>query len=181
MYLKAIFLDRDGTLNELVKHKDGYGSPYYAKDLKFYPYVFDCLKKLQDSGYSLFLISNQAAYAKGKLSVRELSKIYRKFHEIMKENNIHFKQYYYCYHHPLADCNCRKPKPFFILLAKEKYNIDINNSWIIGDQDSDIICGQSAGIKTILIENPISKLMRGKSNPDYKVKDLQGAVEIICQ
>ena len=106
----------------------------------------------------------------------------------MKSQGIHFREYYYCYHHPdgiipeySSECVCRKPKPFFLFKAEEDYNIELGNSWMVGDVDTDIECGKAAGTKTILIEEPLSVKKRRKSQPDYRVKNLKEAVNIILQ
>jgi D-glycero-D-manno-heptose 1,7-bisphosphate phosphatase len=106
----------------------------------------------------------------------------------MVNNGIDFNEYFYCYHHPQGvikdysgQCPCRKPKPHFLLKAREKYDIDMGQSWIVGDQDSDILCGQAAGVNTILIEEKHSKNKRGKSRPNYYAESLDRAVDIILK
>lgn len=188
--VKAVFLDRDGVLNELVSNPvtGEYEPPHRIDDMKLFPYVIDCLEKLQDSGYELFLVSNQPDCAKGKIPLETLKKIHKKFDQLLTLRGIHFREYYYCYHHPHGiiseysfECRCRKPQPFFLFKAEEDYNIELGNSWMIGDQDTDIECGKAGGTKTILIEEPLSVKKRGKSQPDYKTENLKGAVSIILQ
>jgi D-glycero-D-manno-heptose 1,7-bisphosphate phosphatase len=188
--VKAVFLDRDGVLSELVLNPatGEYEPPHRVEDMKLFPYVLECLGKIQTIGYDLFLISNQPDYAKGKTSLETLEKIHKKFDKLLISQGIYFKEYYYCYHHPQGikqeysyECMCRKPKPFFLFKAKEDYNIDLRNSWMIGDQDTDIECGKAGGTKTILIEEPLTVNKRVNSIPDYKVKDLREAVEIIYE
>ena len=76
-------------------------------------------------------------------------------------------------------CECRKPKPYFLLKAARDYGIDLENSWMIGDRDTDIECGKAAGTRTILIEEPHSSGSRGSSNPDFRAANLKDAVTII--
>ncbi|MCZ7393721.1 MAG: HAD-IIIA family hydrolase [Candidatus Methanoperedens sp.] len=186
----AVFLDRDGVLNELVLNPatGEYEPPHRIGDMKLFPYVFECLGKIQNAGYDLFLVSNQPDYAKGKTTLEALEKVHNKFDQLLTSKGIYFKEYYYCYHHPQGiipeysyECMCRKPKPFFLFKAEENYNIELGSSWMIGDRDIDIECGKAAGTKTILIEEPLSMNKRGNSMPDHKVKDLIEAVEIIIQ
>lgn len=186
----AVFLDRDGVLNELVLNPatGEYEPPHRIEDMKLFPYVFECLGKIQKAGYDLFLVSNQPDYAKGKTTLEALEKVHTKFDQLLTSRGIHFREYYYCYHHPQGvipeysyECMCRKPKPFFLFKAEEDHNVELGNSWMIGDRDTDIECGKAGGTKTILIEEPLSVNKRGNSMPDYKVKDLREAVEVIIQ
>lgn len=188
--VEAVFLDRDGVLNELVLNPatGEYEPPHRIDDMRIFPYVIECIGKIQNAGYDLFLVSNQPDYAKGKTSLEALEKVHKKFDQLLTSRGIHFKEYYYCYHHPQGiipeysyECLCRKPKPFFLFKAEEEHNVDLGNSWMIGDRDTDIECGKAGGTKTILIEEPLSVNKRGNSMPDYKVKDLREAVEIIIQ
>lgn len=185
---QAVFLDRDGVLNELVFNPTTgeYESPRCAEQLKLYPYVIECLGKLQKRGYDLFLVSNQPDYAKGKTTLETLINIHKKFDSVLKSHGVHFKEYYYCYHHPNGvvpeyshECACRKPNPFFLFKAREQYDVELRSSWIIGDQDTDIQCGRAGGTKTILIEEPRSAKKRGKSQACYQAKNLKGAVNIL--
>ncbi|MDO8662422.1 MAG: HAD-IIIA family hydrolase [Candidatus Omnitrophota bacterium] len=186
----AIFLDRDGVINQLVynpKTKE-YESPLSEKDLKIIPRIFRPLKKLKKKGFLLFIISNQPSYAKGKTTLETLCKIHKLLHRKMAGKGIVFSEYFYCYHHPEGvvknysrKCLCRKPKPYFILKAKRKYGLDMQQSWFIGDQDCDVLCGQAAGIRSILIQERRSKNKRGQSQPDAYVGSLDEAVGIILK
>lgn len=185
---KGIFLDRDGVLTKLVFHSESneYEAPHFAKDFEIMEDVIDSLLKLKKMQFKLFLISNQPDYAKGKTTFPELKDIEKKFKDILKKNKAELEEYYYCYHHPegivpeyTLKCKCRKPGTFFIEKAQEKYNLDLKNSWLIGDLDTDIFCGQKAGVKTILIKNPLSKGKQGNSIPDHIAENLSVAVKII--
>jgi len=186
----AVFLDRDGVLNELILNPatEEYEPPHRVEDMKLFPYVIKCLKKIQDSGYDLFILSNQPDYAKGKTTLKALKEVHDKLDQLLKSQGIHFREYYYCYHHPdgiipeySSERVCRKPKPFFLFKAEEDYSIELGNSWMVGDVYTDIECGEAAGTKTILIEEPLSVKKRRKSQPDYRVKNLKEAVNIILQ
>ena len=185
---KAVFLDRDGVINKLIyNHETGeYEPPHREKDLELYPWTVDSLKELIGLDYLLFLVSNQPDAAKGKTTMEALRKVHEALNRIFLENKIFFSEYYYCYHHPKGvvkefsvECECRKPKPFFVLQAMEKYRIDAARSWFIGDRDSDVFCGQKAGVRTILVEEQHSKKNRGQSAPDFIAENLKEAVEII--
>ena len=185
---KAIFLDRDGVINYPVLNPktNEYEAPANKDDFKFFPGVIEALKELQKLGYKLFLVSNQPDYAKGKTTLKNLKSVHDKMHSILDENNIIFNEYYYCYHHPKGiipeysfECKCRKPGNFFLTQAQAKYNLEFSKSWMIGDSDVDIFCGQSAGARTILVKTKESAHRAGKSIPEHIVNNLQEAVEVI--
>ncbi len=185
---KAVFLDRDGVLNELVLNPSTgeYEPPHTPEDLRILPDVIGSLKILQGAGFELFLVSNQPDYAKGKTTLEGIHAVNTRFNQIMTLEGIHFRGYYFCFHHPDGivpeysfSCECRKPSPFFLLKAASKYHIDLIRSWMIGDRDSDIECGKAAGTRTIIIEEPHSAGSRGSSSPDYTTANLQEAATII--
>ncbi len=185
---KAVFLDRDGVLNALVLSPDSgkYEPPHSMKELKLLPRVVPSLKKLQEAGYYLFLVSNQPDYALGKTTLNNLKLVHKKFSKLMKKEGIRFKKYYYCYHHPSGTvplysivCKCRKPEPFFLIEASKDYGMDLSSSWMIGDTDRDVEAGKGAGVKTILVDYELSRGQRNASGPDYKAKNLNIAVDII--
>lgn len=186
----AIFLDRDGVLNELVLNpKTGaFESPHVPEDLNMIPGILDPLRALSASGFDLFLISNQPSYAKGKTSLENIFEIHRRLDDFFKSNHVFFREYYYCYHHPQGivphfsgPCPCRKPAPFFLLKAKKDHGVDLTRSWMIGDQDSDMECGRNAGCRTALLRNERSSSKRGRSQPDVNDNSLRRLVDKIIQ
>ena len=185
---RAILLDRDGVLNYPVLNSSTgeYEAPQQEKDFKLFPSVIKSLRQLIDLNYKLFVVSNQPDYAKGKTSLENLKLVHSTMHNIFVKNNINFTEYYYCYHHPKGVipeystiCECRKPGILFLKQARLKYSLDLSSSWMIGDRDSDIDCGQLAGTKTIMIKQIHLADKAGESKPDYMVNNLQEAVEII--
>jgi D-glycero-D-manno-heptose 1,7-bisphosphate phosphatase len=187
---KAIFFDRDGVINKLVFNPETneYESPHEVKDLELMQNVLEPIKMLYDSGYHLFVISNQPSYAKGKTTLENIKEIHLRLQNMIGDHGIIITEYYYCYHHPhgivpeySGECECRKPKPFFINKAKDDYDLDLSQSWMIGDQDSDIECGRAAGVKTIMIRNEHSRKKRGSSSPDYSVDNLSESINLILK
>ena len=185
---KAVFLDRDGVLNELVWNikSNEFEAPHKSSDYKLLPGVIDSLKELLNLNYKLFVVTNQPDYAKGKTTLEDLKLVHEKMHSIFKENNVNITEYYYCYHHPQGivpaysiACECRKPGNLSLRQASLKYGLDMANSWMIGDRDGDIECGQASCVRTIMIKVEQSLKNAMKSRPDYKVNNLQEAVEII--
>jgi len=192
---KAVFLDRDGVLNKMVWHSE-FGivdSPCNPDELEIIPEAEQALKILRDLGYLLFLISNQPIIAKGKVTKELFNQIDSKFQNWFKEKGIEFDKVYYCLHHPdanqvkntqyLAECDCRKPKPGMILQAQKEFDIDLANSFVIGDGITDIQAGKTAGCKTIFIGEVkcehCNKFQEKNINPDYIAKDLLSAAQII--
>lgn len=184
----AVFLDRDGVINYPVFNTstNEYEAPFKPEDFKLFPDVIESLRELINLGYKLFLISNQPDYAKGKTSLENLKLVHEKMHSIFTKENIKFFEYFYCYHRIggivpeySIKCECRKPGNLFLRQAKEKYSLDLAKSWMIGDRDVDIYCGQSLAVKTILITLKHSESHASQSKPDFKAEDLQRAVGII--
>ena len=183
----AVFLDRDGVINELAYFAGSgeYEAPKTRKDFRIFPHTIGALQELVKAGCKLFLITNQPDYAKGKATMEELKAIHEIMHRKFIENGIEFTEYYYCYVHPdavvpeLLGSECRKPKPYMIFEAQKKYNLNLQNAWMVGDQDTDIRTGKAAGAKTIVVEYPQSANRRGKVAPDFTAKDLKEAVNII--
>jgi D-glycero-D-manno-heptose 1,7-bisphosphate phosphatase len=187
---KAVFLDRDGVINKPVFNSDTgeYESPHHPEDLYLFEWTIESLKKINTEGYLIFVVSNQPSYAKGKTSLENIKKIHENLKNELEKQGVFIQEYYYCYHHPKGivkeyscECECRKPKPYFLLKAKKDYDIDLNCSWMVGDRDTDIFCGQNAGVKTILVEEEKSLNNRGKSKPDFYSKNLKDAVNIITR
>ena len=186
----AVFLDRDGVINELVLNlaTGEYEPPHLPGDLVLFPDLIPSLRALQDTGFDLFLVSNQPDYAKGKTTLEQLRAVHEKLDRLLRANGIQFQDYYYCFHHPKGiipeysiACSCRKPKPYFLLKAAHDYKINLAQSWMVGDRDSDIECGKAAGTRTILIEYPASSKYNGSSHPDFYSANLKDAVRIIIR
>ncbi|MBJ7339116.1 MAG: HAD family hydrolase [Mycolicibacterium sp.] len=192
MTAPAVFLDRDGVLNELVCNPatGEYESPHVPEDLYILDGVVPSLKLLMDAGFALFLVSNQPSYAKGKTTLENIREIHRRLDVLLTASGVVFRDYFYCLHHPdgiepafSGPCPCRKPAPFFLLEAARTHDVDLTSSWMVGDQATDVECGQKAGCKTILVMNDRSIAKRGPSRPDVKVNNLSEAADRIirCQ
>lgn len=128
---KAIFLDRDGTLIKDNGHISD------TDDVEFYHYTFDCLQQLQKQ-FFLFIITNQSGISKGIISDDDVEKIHSYILQKMKDHGIKITEIYCCPHGKEDKCFCRKPNLLFINKAKNKYSIDIFNSYIIGDHPYDV-------------------------------------------
>ncbi|MBE9586331.1 HAD family hydrolase [Mucilaginibacter sp. JRF] len=154
---KAVFLDRDGVLNQEMGD--------YVRRLEDFHVLnnFEALKTLQDKGYLLIVATNQGGLAKGWYTEDELAKMHQHLREVYHEHGVEFTDFYYCPHHPefTGDCDCRKPKPGMLLKGIEKYNIDPSRSYFIGDRERDVEAGTLAGVTGILIDSdqPISSVL----------------------
>mgnify|MGYP002627479909 CR=1 FL=1 len=148
---KAIFLDRDGTLNP----DPGYISD--PKDYELYEGVCKALSKLQKAGYLLILITNQSGISRGLISEEQLAAVHDKMKKLLKAGGVSLDAIYYCPHHPdhpyngIAECNCRKPKPGLILQAIKDLQIDNFHSFMVGDRTSDIKIGLAAKVSPVCI------------------------------
>ena len=185
---RAVFLDRDGVINRLAFNpvNSQYESPHRVEDFELYPWTLDSLSRLQQMGFQLFLVSNQPSYAKGKTSMEALHEIQDTLHRLLTQAGITFTEYFYCFHHPESivpelapPCLCRKPGTLFLQQAADKYRLDLSASWFVGDQDSDIFCGQRGGTRTILVTEERSAAKRGASRPEFIAENLRDAVGII--
>jgi D-glycero-D-manno-heptose 1,7-bisphosphate phosphatase len=165
MVSRAIFLDRDGTIIQLVPNPDtGHMEPpRLPENIKFCDYALEFMRQLQEKEYKLFIVSNQPDVAKEKQTPSQLLAVHNTFENMLIKNDINITHYYYCFHHPEGThpvysikCKCRKPAPGFIIQASKQYDLDLTKSWIIGDKDTDIECGKNAGTHGIKLSDSMS-------------------------
>jgi D-glycero-D-manno-heptose 1,7-bisphosphate phosphatase len=192
--VKAIFLDRDGVINELIYYPEQgiVDSPFTPAQLRLLPGATEAINKFHELGFKVILVSNQPGIAKGYLTKETFEGIKNKMrHDLAKEGAFLDGQYY-CLHHPeakieslKANCECRKPKPGLLLQAAREMDIDLSLSWMIGDGLTDIKAGTSAGCKTILLGNMKCELCRlmdeTAARPDFIVPNLLGAAQKVCE
>jgi D,D-heptose 1,7-bisphosphate phosphatase len=155
---KAVFLDRDGTINKYV------GFLRDIDEFELLDGAADAIKRINASGYLAIVVTNQPVIARGEVSFEELERIHNKMETLLGKEGAYLDAIYFCPHHPHKgyegerpelkfDCNCRKPKPGMLLKAAQDFNIDLAQSWMIGDGENDIRAGQNAGCRTALIGN----------------------------
>ena len=144
---KAIFLDRDGTINE----DNGY--VFRTKDFIFAIGVPEAIRIMNEAGYKVIVVSNQSGIARNYYNISDVQKLHQYVDTELSKFDAYIDAYYICPHHPNIDvsCECRKPNPGLILQGANDFNIDIASSWMIGDKISDIECGLKAGVKTALV------------------------------
>jgi len=145
---RAVFLDRDGVIN--VKAPEG---QYITRweEFHFLPGVADAIARLNEARFSVIVVSNQRGVAKGCMTIAALEEIHRRMIEQLAASNVRIDAIYYCPHGADARCTCRKPAPGMLLQAAEDHRLDLRNSWIVGDSDSDILAGKNAGCRTVRI------------------------------
>lgn len=172
---KAVFLDRDGTINIDTGFIDN------PKDIIFIKGIKDALKRLQTKGFKLYIISNQSGVGRGYFSEDQLNQVNRKVADELANAGIKIEGISCCIHHPDNGCLCRKPSPKMVLDFVKRDNIDLNRSFFIGDRMIDIETGKNAGCKTILLTTgDIFKIDNSEwIDPDYVAEDLMDAVEWI--
>ena len=161
---RAIFLDRDGVIDNIVWNDDveQIDSPQRIEDVHIFPAAIQGLKKLQEQGYLLFIVTNQPAAAKGKTTYLQLCEVNDFIVQQLKEKDINIIDTEMCPHYEhkqietgetflIHPCDCRKPKSGMIFDLCNKYNIDITHSWMIGDAYTDIMCGRGAKVHTAFL------------------------------
>lgn len=185
----AVFVDRDGVINELVPDP-GTGrpeSPLRVADVRLIAGAAGALRLLADAGWRLVGVSNQPSAAKGYISLEELRAIQARVVALLAAADVRFEDFRLCLHHPegtvpelSGPCDCRKPAPGMLLGAAGDLGLDPHASWMIGDTDVDVQAGRAAGCRTILVEHPDSAHKRTEQlRPDAVVTDLTAAAGII--
>lgn len=165
----AVFLDRDGVLCVEKSYV------IRTEDLEIFPYTKSCIERLHQMGFLAICITNQSAVARGMIS-----------EEMLQEMNDYLMvqtgldALYYCPHHPEGigkyrkSCKCRKPDTGMVEHAMEEFKIDRDASYLVGDRATDILCGQNAGLKTVLLESGYGSLrLEQPVKPDFVYKDLE--------
>lgn len=189
---RAIFMDRDGVINEMIYHQEMgiIDSPFIVEQFRLLPQVAEAISLVNQMGFKAVVVSNQPGIARGNFSQETLARIDAKMKGELAAGGAFLDAIYYCRHHPQGsngnyrrECDCRKPKPGLLLQAAREGDIDLTKSFMIGDGLTDIQAGHSAGCKTILLGRmkcELCRLMQDKDiNPDLIVPNLLEAVKRI--
>jgi len=178
----AVFLDRDGTLNE---------DPGYISDpekVVLFPDTGNALALLKKYGFMLIVISNQSGIARGLMTSQDVDSVNEKINGLLSDHKVKIDAFYYCPAHPdyssEEECGCRKPSAKLLLEAAKEFNVDLQKSYFVGDSVSDIQCGKNAGIKTILVrtgkgEESFSILQKENNFPTFVAENLLNASKFI--
>jgi D-glycero-D-manno-heptose 1,7-bisphosphate phosphatase len=173
MPIKTIFLDRDGVINKEVNYL------YKIKDFEFIEGIFEACLYFQELGYKLIIITNQSGISRGYYDESDYQKLTQWMLAKFKKNNVKILDVFHCPHGPDSFCECRKPKPGMFLNANKRYNIDMHNSWMIGDKFDDITAGYNAGIKNTILLRSGHKIQEGSSKAKFILESIIESKKII--
>jgi histidinol-phosphate phosphatase family protein len=172
---RAVFIDRDGTISKDV--------PYCSspKDFELLPEAAGGIKLLNKHHFQVVVVTNQSGIARGYFTEETLAKIHDKMHDELARQGAHVDSIYYCPHHPDDGCDCRKPSPKMVLQATSDLNIDLSQSYVVGDSAMDIEMGKRAKCKTILIKPGANagKAIDCSYKPDYIASSVIVAAQLI--
>lgn len=182
---KTVFLDRDGTINVEKNYL------YRPEEFEFIPKVPEAIARLNNAGYQVIVVSNQAGVARGYYTEDDVIKLHQYVNEQLSKYQAHIDGFYYCPHHPDAGigkykmkCHCRKPGTGLFEKACEDFDVDIEDSWMIGDNVGDIKAGNNFHLKTILVRTGYGSQLEkeGFHLFQYIADDLYDAVNnIVCK
>ena len=182
---RAVFLDRDGTINQTVPSPEGPDSPRSAEEFRLLPGAARAIRRLNDLGLPVVVVSNQPGIAKGKFSAGTLDAMTERLKKDLRSEGAVLDGVYYCLHHPQAVvaeyrmvCDCRKPRSGLLTRAAAEMGLVLAGSYMVGDQDRDIIAGKSVGCTTMLVESGGPTAAAGA---DYVCRDLQAAANLIVE
>jgi D-glycero-D-manno-heptose 1,7-bisphosphate phosphatase len=171
----AVFLDRDGIINRaLVRNGKPY-PPSLLQDFEILPGSFISLPRLAEFGYVLIGVTNQPDVARGTQS-REMVESFN----ALIQSTLPVREIFACYHDNADHCDCRKPKPGLILQAADKYELDLSNSWMVGDRWKDIAAGQAVGLKTIFVDYHYAEAYES-APADFTVEDTVYLADVILK
>jgi D-glycero-D-manno-heptose 1,7-bisphosphate phosphatase len=183
---RAVFLDRDGVINEMVNGPEGPDSPKTVEEFKLLPGVSASVRRLNELGLPVVVVSNQPGVAKGKFPAANLEAMTMRMEDALGNELATLQGIYYCMHHPDAivaeyrdSCDCRKPKPGLLVQAAMEMNLGLAGSYMVGDQRRDMIAGKSVGCTTFLIG--AEHLGAKPDEADHICGDLGAAVRLIAQ
>ena len=173
MSIKTIFLDRDGVINKDINYL------HKIEDFEFISGVFKACQYFKNLNYKIIIITNQSGISRGYYTENDFQIITNWMIAQFKKNDINIFDVFHCPHSPDSNCNCRKPMPGMLLEAKYKHNINMNNSWMIGDKEADIIAANNAGItNTILVRSGL-KVNKADSNAEYIIDSIEQSNKVI--
>ena len=175
MTIKTIFLDRDGVINKDVNYA------YKIVDFEFIEGIFDVCIYFQDLGYKIIIVTNQSGISRGYYSENDFQTITNWMLAQFKKNDINILDIFHCPHSPSSNCDCRKPKPGMFIEAKNKHNINMVKSWIIGDSERDIRAAILAGIENTILVRSGHTINETNSNAKFFLDSIKQINQIISK
>jgi len=173
MSIKTIFLDRDGVINKDTNYL------FKIEDFEFISGVFEACNYFKILGYKIIIITNQSGIGRGYFTSNDFLIINQWMIEQFKKNGVNILDIFHCPHLPKSKCDCRKPKPGMFIKAKNKYDINMDKSWMIGDSERDIKAANLAGIKKTILVRSGSKINDSKSNAMFFLDSIDQVNKII--
>ena len=175
MSIKTIFLDRDGVINKEIS--------YLSKvtDFQFITGVFEACQYFQLLGYKIIIVTNQSGISRGYFTENDFTNISNWMITEFKKNNIQILDIFHCPHDSESNCDCRKPKPGMFFEAKNKYDINMLKSWMIGDSERDIVAANSAGIKNTILVRSGHKINEKKSSALFFLDTIMESNKVILK
>jgi len=173
MAIKTIFLDRDGVINKEVHYL------HKIEDFEFIDGVFKICQYLNMLGYEIIIITNQSGISRGYYNETDFEILSNWMVDEFKKNDIKILDIFHCPHSPESNCKCRKPKPGMLLAAKDKYNIDMQNSWLIGDKEDDIIAAKNSDITNTILVKSGHKINEIDSHAKYILESINETNQVI--
>lgn len=179
---RAVFLDRDGTINEEVNYLAR------AEDVRLIPGSARAIARLNAAGVPVVVVSNQSGLARGYFDEADLASVQVRLNRMLRAEGARVDAYYFCPHHPEGSvehyalaCDCRKPAPGLVLQAAAEMNLRLAGSFMVGDRLLDVACGRAAGLTGVLVRtgHDDGPPGQGLEEPDHVADDLAGAVEWI--
>ena len=172
--MKVLFLDRDGTLS--IDPPDEVVSSF--DKIQLIPETLEAMRLLATLPYGVIIITNQLGIAEGKLTEADFHKYNNRILEMLAPTGVKILKTYFCPHSPEDNCDCRKPKPGMLLEAAKEFDIDLANSYMIGDRLTDVMAGKNAGTKTISVQTGLRPVEGGVA--DYNARNILEAVRWIA-
>ena len=173
MSIKTIFLDRDGVINKEINYL------HKIDEFEFIEGVYETCRYLINLDYKIIIITNQSGIARGYFTENDFQIVTNWMIAEFKKNDVSILDIFHCPHLPDSNCKCRKPRPGMLLEAKYKYNIDMKNSWLIGDKENDIIAANSSGITNTILVKSGHKINELDSNAKYILKSINQSPQVI--
>ena len=173
MSIKTIFLDRDGVINKEINYL------YKIKDFEFISGIFDTCIHFRKLGYKIIIITNQSGISRELYTESDYQNLTQWMLKKFNKNNVEILDVFHCPHGPESNCYCRKPMPGMLLKAKDKYNIDMMKSWMIGDKDADIVSANKSGISNTILVRSGHAINQSTSNAKFILDSIRDSKKII--
>jgi len=178
----AVFLDRDGTINEEVSYLSR------MEQLRIFPQTFEAIRLVNDSGMKAVVVTNQSGIARGYFTEEFVRSVHDRINELLAARGARIDSFYVCPHHPVygdgiykQDCACRKPKPGLLLRAAAEMGIDLSRSYMVGDMLKDVEAGKKAGARAILVRTGYGSNIVRTDMPAFIAEDILEAVRWILR